>query len=92
MAPDRITVHVSRIENRLRPFPGLLTRAADDGVPQSLRRLWASDGVRSVVEGDGVSARLTEDAVRALVGLAPRRDAERAPCEGNGAATVPSVS
>jgi hypothetical protein len=135
MAADRITVHVSWIEDDeelIRPLtsrleklqdelgfqleftrhplgpgldtdkaldsadiavqPELLTRAADDGLPQSLRRLWASDGVRSVVEGDGVPARLTEDAVRALVGLAPRRDAERTSSEGNGARTVRSVS
>jgi hypothetical protein len=72
--------------------PELLAGGADERLPQSLRQLWASDDVRAVIEGDGVPARLTTDAVRALVGLGPRREAQRAPAEGNGAGAVPSVA
>ena len=50
----------------------LLAPGADSGVlPRSLRDLWHSDEVQAVVTGRDVSGRLTPEAVRTLVGLAP---------------------
>jgi hypothetical protein len=71
--------------------PALLSGTGDGELRQGLRELWTSDDVRAVVTGDGVSARLTEHAVRALVGLPPPRRGDAAavaPSEANGHGVV----
>jgi KAP family P-loop domain/TIR domain len=79
------------LADRLALQPELIAGAGVEDLPRSLRTLWASDEVGSVITGEGVSARLTAHAVRALAGLAPRAREETgavAPSAANGHGVV----
>jgi KAP family P-loop domain len=60
------------LADQLAQRPELVSDGSSMDWTEQLRDLWDSEDVKAVVTGYGVPARLTESAVRALVGLKPR--------------------